>query len=571
MAVHTLRDAQDLVLRLLDFSVDGRTGLVTRMLRRDAHETTSYWLQLGVAIGIATLGLAVGSVAVIIGAMLIAPLMGPIVGLAMGLASGSPFLVLRTSVRIVASIALALASAALVTLLLPFHELNAEITSRASPTVLDLVTAGFCALAGVYASLRPGSDTAATAAGTSIGISLVPPLCASGYGLGTGEWAVAGGAALLFLTNLAAIVAVGSVAFLVTGFNRVHTVGLEQDALREDPRSLTARLVRRLTGLFESKAGPALRFLMPFLLLATIYVPLRRALDEVAWQVRVREAVKEALEREEHEHEIVESRVRVERHAVDVLLVLLGSTDDAADVRSRVDAEIRQVAGVAPHVEVLAVPDADALSGLESTFMGLESTLYAMRTAPPPEPPAPSLPPPPEPEPEPSPSEELEHGLEHVRTAVLRPWPASTVGEPLAIDIDATQPTLRLEVTHLGDPLGPDAAEGLRRSLSEALERPVEVVDVAIPSRPLTRIDGDLWLVSQVTTGVQASAGLDEIHVCIVRPHPPKPRARDEARSAELAAALDELLARAPHRTTVEGDAWSVQFVRGDCPAGAME
>jgi uncharacterized membrane protein len=96
------------------------------------------------------------------------------------------------------------------------------------PSTDYLVTAAFCALAGVYASLRPGSETATTAAGTSISISLVPPLCASGYGVGTAAGSVAGGAALLFLTNLVAI-------------------------------------------------------LMPFILLAAVYVPLRQALDEVAW------------------------------------------------------------------------------------------------------------------------------------------------------------------------------------------------------------------------------------------------------------------------------------------------
>src|SRR5688572_13990747 len=155
------------------------------MLERNANEATSYWLQLVVSIGIATLGLVLGSAAVIIAAMLVAPLMGPIIALAMGLATGTPFLVLRSLGRILLSVIVAVGGAALITVLLPFHELNGEIAARTYPTVLDLLTAGFCALAGVYASLRPGSDTAATAAGTSIGISLVPPLCASGFGLGT--------------------------------------------------------------------------------------------------------------------------------------------------------------------------------------------------------------------------------------------------------------------------------------------------------------------------------------------------------------------------------------------------
>jgi uncharacterized hydrophobic protein (TIGR00271 family) len=173
--LRTLHRLQDELLRLLGNSTSARATLVQQMLRRDANEAVSYWLQLVVSVGIATLGLVVGSAAVVIGAMLIAPLLGPIVGLALGLATGSPFLVLRSGGRILFSVLVATCGAAFITYLLPFHELNAELSARATPTVLDLVTAGFCALAGVYAALRGGSDTATTAAGTSIGISLVPP------------------------------------------------------------------------------------------------------------------------------------------------------------------------------------------------------------------------------------------------------------------------------------------------------------------------------------------------------------------------------------------------------------
>jgi uncharacterized hydrophobic protein (TIGR00271 family) len=219
-ASQTVMRLQDRLAGLLGTTVEGRSGLVSAMLERNPNEATSYWLQLVVSAGIATLGLVVGSTAVVIGAMLVAPLMGPIIGLAMGLASGSPFLVLRSVGRIVLSVLVAIGGAATITFLLPFHEINAEIASRTSPTVLDLITAGFCALAGVYASLRPGSETATTAAGTSISISLVPPLCASGYGFGTLNSTIAAGASLLFLTNLVAIVVVGTLTFVASGFNQ---------------------------------------------------------------------------------------------------------------------------------------------------------------------------------------------------------------------------------------------------------------------------------------------------------------------------------------------------------------
>lgn len=57
---------------------------------KDRAFATSYWLQLFLAMGIATLGLVLDSTGVVIGAMLVAPLMGPIVQLALGLAGRHP-------------------------------------------------------------------------------------------------------------------------------------------------------------------------------------------------------------------------------------------------------------------------------------------------------------------------------------------------------------------------------------------------------------------------------------------------------------------------------------------------
>lgn len=86
-ALHSTRTLQDRLVQLLGSSVEGRSSLVVGMLQRNANEATSYWLQLIVSIGIATLGLVVGSTVVIIGAMLVAPLMGPIVALSSTLRS----------------------------------------------------------------------------------------------------------------------------------------------------------------------------------------------------------------------------------------------------------------------------------------------------------------------------------------------------------------------------------------------------------------------------------------------------------------------------------------------------
>jgi uncharacterized hydrophobic protein (TIGR00271 family) len=542
----------DRLLRL--FAGDGaRSQLVAGMLRRDPNEVAAYWFQLVVAVGIATLGLVLGSGAVIIGAMLVAPLMGPIVGLALGFSTGSPFLVLRSSGRIVMSIVVAVGGGAVITLLVPIHELNGEIASRTSPTILDLATASFCALAGVYATLRPGSDTAATAAGTSIGISLVPPLCASGFGLGLRLWPVTRGAALLFLTNLVAIVVVGTVSFLATGFNRVDVLALEQEELaREGKVAPLARLAaQHLARVFESRWGPVLRLLMPLALLAAVYVPLRRALDEVAWEVRVRSAVTRALGSESEK--IVRSQVRIERHEVRVVLVILGTATDANAARRRLEARVRAASLVAPSIEVFAIPDANAFAGLAASLVAEPPVTSA---------PSPSFP------------DKLEALAGPLRAAIDAVWPAASHGGILHLDIEAAMDVsgpLRVRVVHLGAPLLDDTAEVFHRSLVAQVGHEIELVDVAVPARALTRDAGDVALAKAVAAGVHATIDLPDVAVCVFRPAASPEQSEHTGTDAELARALDDALARHPRVTVVGAGPWEVRFVSGHCPTRTVD
>ena len=52
-------------------------------------------------------------------------------------------------------------------------------------------------------------DIADSLPGVAISISLVPPLCVVGIALSAGQWTAAGGAMLLFLTNLFSILLAG--------------------------------------------------------------------------------------------------------------------------------------------------------------------------------------------------------------------------------------------------------------------------------------------------------------------------------------------------------------------------
>ncbi|MGB1275905.1 MAG: DUF389 domain-containing protein, partial [Nannocystaceae bacterium] len=251
-----IRMLQNQFARAIGVSRWDRERIVGEMLKQHVSDTVSYWLQLFLSVGIATLGVVLNSTGVVIGAMLIAPLMGPIIGLGMGLAVGSPFLTLRSWVRVTTSIIGVIALAALVTVLLPFHEVTAEITARTSPTVLDLAVAVFCALAAGFTTVRQSGDSAAAAAGVAIGIALVPPLCVSGFGLGTGQGSIFGGALLLFTANLFAILFITAILFLCLGFNAVN-------AARHEAKEITAtgpiaKIAAKIRALFGTRYGPVL-------------------------------------------------------------------------------------------------------------------------------------------------------------------------------------------------------------------------------------------------------------------------------------------------------------------------
>jgi uncharacterized membrane protein len=71
-------------------------------------------------------------------------------------------------------------------------------------------------VAGAYAQCR--RNVLGALAGVAIAVALVPPLAIAGIGVTLGSSAIAGGALLLFLTNLSAITTAGSVVFLLFGF-----------------------------------------------------------------------------------------------------------------------------------------------------------------------------------------------------------------------------------------------------------------------------------------------------------------------------------------------------------------
>ena len=157
------------------------------------------WI-LAVAIIIASVGLNVNSIPVIIGAMLISPLMGPIFGLGLGLGINDINLMKKAGKNLVIMVSISIVVSLLYFLITPLSLSNpTELLARTRPTIFDVMIALFGGFAGIFEQCRKEKGTVFS--GVAIATALMPPLCTAGYGLATGNFSSFLGAIYLFCIN----------------------------------------------------------------------------------------------------------------------------------------------------------------------------------------------------------------------------------------------------------------------------------------------------------------------------------------------------------------------------------
>ena len=282
----------------------------------------NYWLEIVFSAGIATFGLVLNSPAVIIGAMLISPLMGPIMATGLSLAAGDLYLAIKAVGNLVLSISLAVGLSAFFVWLLPFHSVTGEILARTNPNLLDLGVALFSGLAGSFAVSRSGGTGGVTTLpGVAIAVALMPPLCTMGFGLGSGaNMRIMGGAGLLFLTNLVAIVTSAFAVFLLIGMNTPEIRLQLEESRKHEPLALVLSN-GPLARAFSDGGQLRWRILMLVILLGSIAIPLRTALMQVAGEAVARGAAQEVVRNLLPREALVSQAVDVGRENVTVRLI----------------------------------------------------------------------------------------------------------------------------------------------------------------------------------------------------------------------------------------------------------
>ena len=198
-----------------------RVSLVER-IQRSSQWDFDFVLLICMSTLIAAGGLIVNSAAVVIGAMLVAPLMTPLLGTGLAITQGNLIQFRHTLFTVLKGFLLAF----VIGLLVGFFaadRVTTEMAARGNPTTLDIVVAMVGGMAAAYASGRPNLLSALP--GVAIAAALVPPIATAGIATWLGEFPLAGRAALLFFTNIVAIILGTWVAFRATGIRSAHEHG----------------------------------------------------------------------------------------------------------------------------------------------------------------------------------------------------------------------------------------------------------------------------------------------------------------------------------------------------------
>lgn len=148
------------------------------------------------AIAVASIGLNINSIPVIVGAMLISPLMGPIVGLGLALGTNDYAFFKKSIANLFIATIIGAAVSAIYFSLSPISNAQSELLSRTSPNLYDVMIAFFGGLAGIAGLAR--MEKGNVIAGVAIATALMPPLCTIGYGAATGQPAFFLGALYLY-------------------------------------------------------------------------------------------------------------------------------------------------------------------------------------------------------------------------------------------------------------------------------------------------------------------------------------------------------------------------------------
>ncbi|MDE6147310.1 MAG: DUF389 domain-containing protein [Bacteroidales bacterium] len=232
---HTVRQIRTIV----DLNGHMDTESAEKAIRSNIYfRGPNAWI-LAVAIIIASVGLNVNSIPVIIGAMLISPLMGPIFGIGLALGTNDVSLLKAAAKNLLIMVCISLVVSLVYFLITPLSLTNpTELLARTNPTIFDVIIALFGGFAGIFEQCRKEKGTVFS--GVAIATALMPPLCTAGYGLASGNLPHFLGAIYLFVINCLFITLATYILVKYLGF---HQTEFQNEKLKRRTKSFISLLI----------------------------------------------------------------------------------------------------------------------------------------------------------------------------------------------------------------------------------------------------------------------------------------------------------------------------------------
>lgn len=176
------------------------------------------------SIFIASIGLNMNSIPIIIGAMLISPLMTPILSIGLAL-SLYDMKLLRAGFRLLlVQVSVSLTVATIYFAISPITYASSEIIARTQPTIWDVIIAFAGGTAGIIGAQKKVSNNIVP--GVAIATALMPPLCTVGYSIATRNLDYFIGSSYLFVINCAFIA--------IATFIGVKFMGISEELTKQD-------------------------------------------------------------------------------------------------------------------------------------------------------------------------------------------------------------------------------------------------------------------------------------------------------------------------------------------------
>ena len=299
-------------------------------------------------------------------------------------------------------------------------------------------------------------------------------------------------------------------------------------------RGVLAHLAAQIQQGLHSRWRLLWRLGVPLVLVAAVAVPLERALERMAWEVRTRNALNQIVADESGLHDAISVVTNIRQGSVSLQAVMVGDDEAAVELEQRLLPRIAAVAGFVPQVRIRAIRPNEAEQPQRIADV------------------------------EPSLSESLGRFQARLDKAVCAVWPEEA--NQLIVDsrwqMDGR--TLTVRITHQGEALPREMASEIERALSARLSLPIRLSALALsPAIAATDAELPAWW-ERALPLIEALDSLPEWSACVEL----RPPERGQALAAHVDSYVAAQAAKHGSERVVSRRAarWSIEIMpQGQC------